>query len=469
MSYNGRESGSINGREPPLGQYVETADYVIFRENGTIKAKDGDTGSIVKTGDYLNEVLNSIAGGITPPPTVRIRSVSDPPTYPVNAPIKNVRYVMGFGNWKPAIKLVDGANCNMFEYTNDEAIFELTRLRLMGNHENNTSGSGVYNTKMGEGMVRDCEIRSFPDHGIHYNALVFIGGYHIIHDSWLLDNQSGNIRLETDGGTIARVNLWNNVFVGDQPNGVHIPSGADVNKVNITGNRFKKAKAVHCTFKGGQDFHITGNYFEEIRSGNYGVRFIPPSAHSFYAHLQGNTFEGAGTGLEVNADADYIDVINNKFRTNLATPMDIASGGNPNGVVSGNILGTHRGQVTTSELELVDSGGNVFGRIEDTADGAKLELYDETETKQGEIFIGTDGRLKINSPNNDLYIQQGGGNYAIARGAAFETPQGINIRGEEFKNLPEGTTTSDPTTDAPDGWVVYTTQAGNTRYIPFYT
>jgi len=61
MSYNGRESGSINGREPPLGQYVEEADYTIFKENDTIKAKDGSDGSIEFSGsDFATVLQNAI-------------------------------------------------------------------------------------------------------------------------------------------------------------------------------------------------------------------------------------------------------------------------------------------------------------------------------------------------------------------------------------------------------------------------
>jgi len=59
MSYNGRESGSINGREPPLGQYVETADYVIFKEDGVIKAKNGEDGSIEFSDSEASNVFQS--------------------------------------------------------------------------------------------------------------------------------------------------------------------------------------------------------------------------------------------------------------------------------------------------------------------------------------------------------------------------------------------------------------------------
>jgi len=44
---------------------------------------------------------------------------------------------------------------------------------------------------------------------------------------------------------------------------------------------------------------------------------------------------------------------------------------------------------------LKDNEGNIFAKIEDTADGGKLTLMDETETVVGEIFSGGSGELVI--------------------------------------------------------------------------
>jgi len=67
MSYNGRESGSINGRQPPLGQYVEDADYVVYKENGTIKAKRGEDGSVAFSGSdpasVINDCISALSSG----------------------------------------------------------------------------------------------------------------------------------------------------------------------------------------------------------------------------------------------------------------------------------------------------------------------------------------------------------------------------------------------------------------------
>jgi len=59
MSYNGRESGSINGRQPPLGQYIENARYVVFKDGDVIKVKSGKDGSIDFSGTDASTVIQN--------------------------------------------------------------------------------------------------------------------------------------------------------------------------------------------------------------------------------------------------------------------------------------------------------------------------------------------------------------------------------------------------------------------------
>jgi len=94
MSYNGRESGSINGRQPPLGQYIEEMDYVIFKEDDVIKAKDGTDGSIAYQSTNAREVITNALDALAPDGGVVFITSG---TYQID---KEISLKRGFSDWK---------------------------------------------------------------------------------------------------------------------------------------------------------------------------------------------------------------------------------------------------------------------------------------------------------------------------------------------------------------------------------
>jgi len=52
-------------------------------------------------------------------------------------------------------------------------------------------------------------------------------------------------------------------------------------------------------------------------------------------------------------------------------------------------------KVDTEQIVAKDAEGNVFAKLVDTADGGKLELYDETGTLQGEIMIDSNQYIRL--------------------------------------------------------------------------
>jgi len=138
-------------------------------------------------------------------------------------------------------------------------------------------------------------------------------------------------------------------------------------------------------------------------------------------------------------------------------------------------------KVDTEQVVGKDAEGNVFAKVEDTANGGRLVLLDDegnetggiyvTETAKGDeiqFFLGSDksiirgipgGRCAFSSPDAGI-VQI---NDAVKLGGS------IDVNADMIKNIDETAGTSDPTTDAPDGWIAYETQAGNVRHIPFYT
>lgn len=153
MSYNGRETGSINGRSPPLGQYVETADYVIFKEDGIIKAKNGSDGSIAfQDTDFatvLQDAINDAGGeaggtyGVGGSIFIHAGDYTLSKTVTLN---KFGLTIIGEGAASTQITAKDGLNANMFELTTTDLVhwLDMRHLRLDGNKANNTSGHCVY-------------------------------------------------------------------------------------------------------------------------------------------------------------------------------------------------------------------------------------------------------------------------------------------------------------------------------------
>jgi len=100
--------------------------------------------------------------------------------------------------------------------------------------------------------------------------------------------------------------------------------------------------------------------------------------------------------------------------------------------------------------------------------GGKLTLLDDAGTEVVEIFQ-SNSNIIINNPTDQAIKIQRAGSNVFAMFGTNNMYQDLDMRGNIITNVSEGTGASDPTTDAPDGWMVYETQAGNTRYIPFYT
>jgi len=327
MSYNGRESGSINGRQPPLGQYVETAGTVIFKENGVVKAKDGLDGSIIATGDYINEVVNALSD----PGLIYIKQG----TYLVTAPMKNVKYVKGSYNAETHLKLADGANCNVFEITDHSWVWQYYNLRITGNMDNNTSGTGLYNAKGEEVNILNCEFRNFQDYGVDFtqDGVSNTGWNNIIH-CWFLNNHDNGLHLDTiNDGAIWNFMVKDSLFTGET---MEVAEGIDLTGLHIGNNTFFKSDP-KLLLKGGSPIFIGNNQFFDQRD-TYCIRFPAlGSSHTFNAVITGNQLKGDtdATGIGIGSNCDGIHVHGNKF--NIGTPLDIASGANPNGTVRHNI------------------------------------------------------------------------------------------------------------------------------------
>lgn len=351
----------------------------------------------------------------------------------------------------------------MFEYTKEAWLSRIQHLRLHGNKANNSSGSCIYNEKTHEMKVVDCEIRSFIDHGIHFNPDVSMAGYDTIRECWILANDGREICLDTQtGGSIDRVNIFNNIINPSSGGGVTVEDGATVKRVFAVGNDLWNIGGSGILLNSGVKHFIANNFFNEITSGGIGINFNPGSAHDFNAYIQGNKFStegsGVGSGIEMNTNTDYVFIApSNKFDMDLKNQVVEPSGANTNGT-------------SPSKRVLKDNEGNTFAKLEDTAYGGKITIYNDAEEKM--VYLYSSGTntvaLEVESGKNLNVKRTGEGTkwQFSANNLNFET---LKMQGNVIEGQAEGTGASDPTTDAPDGWVKIITQAGNTRYIPFYT
>jgi len=346
MSYNGRESGSINGREPPLGQYVEEADFLIFKENGVVKAKDGKNGSIVSSGSSIDRVINDITPGAR---AVFIHGGR----YTVENTITNKPfYLFGWWNGVPLLELADGANCNMIEYnpasTRNKIVIE--GLRLMGNRANNTSGSGIVlsNANPKELNIFRTEVRSFAGDGLKLGADSAISNWNMLDKFWTLDNDGCGVRVSGGG---KELQVFNSLF-GAKGHFI-VEDGATLDKLFMVGNHFRPSNLyIHS----GTQHYISGNLFTDGAS----LKMSPSSAHDYYMVVEGNTFHGGSgdTGIVFkNSNPDEVYITGNQFFTDTA--VDRPSGANLNGVIQDNmgyVSRSAKGWVLIDTFEDADTG-----------------------------------------------------------------------------------------------------------------
>ena len=206
---------SMLGRYDALAvQPPEPATVIVFKRGPRIMAKWGATSELITKSDRLNDVLNEVLEQIGEYGWANIYIKRG--AYLIDEPIRIAQSAVTFWGSGPkstVLRLADGANCNMFEFTGTETIFFVCfrYLSLYGNKENNTSGNGIYaplrdSAFMSDVHVEYCYILEFPEDGL------YIGNPW----GWRLDH----CVIEFNGGA-----------------GVHVPAGEDFRVIGCKINR----------------------------------------------------------------------------------------------------------------------------------------------------------------------------------------------------------------------------------------
>ena len=145
----------------PVGR---TATYVIATSDATATEKAQADVVCDGTADDV-EIRNAIVSGIT---NIHLSSG----TFNISASIEMVNYlnIKGSGMKVTYLNLIDGANCNIFQYTGSDYIYFVTfsDLEMFGNYLNNTAGTGIdANTKVADGLIYNCFFDFFKEEGVY--------------------------------------------------------------------------------------------------------------------------------------------------------------------------------------------------------------------------------------------------------------------------------------------------------------
>jgi len=297
MSYNGRESGSINGREPPLGQYVETADYVIFKENGVIKAKNGEDGSIEFSGsDFATVLQNAIDDLYGTPGYGKIYIRAGKYTVSSTITLKGSIRLVGAGKNRTNLTLADGANTDLIHVCPDNfAILpEIGFMNISGNRDNNTSGNGIVNYRGDELQLYQVHVGNCVGNAVRMMPRgTETVGHMIMHDMTLYNCDSPNLYVGEDGSNVEGLKIVDNIIGCWKSGGIKITDGSGAKKILINGNEFWGGNN-DILINGGSQINIVGNLFHSV-AGIYAIKFGGhASTFNYNALVTGNLIYGTG-------------------------------------------------------------------------------------------------------------------------------------------------------------------------------
>jgi len=154
------------------------ASYIIRKNGSYYEAINGSTGKIdyggannaggVSGSDAVAVIQNAIDA--FPDKAGRVFLKGE---FLISEPIRitrNYLSIEGENMFSTCLKLADGANCSIFEFTANYGVVRLRALELYGNRDNNTSGSGIYNIGY-DGIYEHLVIHHFADYGIEQKEL----------------------------------------------------------------------------------------------------------------------------------------------------------------------------------------------------------------------------------------------------------------------------------------------------------
>ncbi|RLC68525.1 MAG: hypothetical protein DRI26_10025 [Chloroflexi bacterium] len=150
----------------------QTASYIIFGRdtNGdgvydVIYAKNCSSGEIEFSGTDAATVIQQAIDAL---PNSGGRIFIKAGEYIISSAIqinKNYITIEGESPINTCLKLADGANCNLIEFTANWGLIRIRHLELDGNKANNVAGSGIYHGGY-NGIYEDLVIHDFKEHGI---------------------------------------------------------------------------------------------------------------------------------------------------------------------------------------------------------------------------------------------------------------------------------------------------------------
>jgi len=344
------------------------ASYIVYGENldedgflDAIYAIDGQTGEVVAKGTNINSVINQVLererrtlGWVD----IFIKEGR----FPVDGPILINRFALTFRGTGPkstVLYLMDGANCNIFEFSGEMSIFwvDFRHMCLYGNRANNERGRAIYAPVIDGKMLSDVHIErlyilEFAEDGVYtenpwgwrieHTVIEFFGttnahaGIHVTagEDFKLIANKINRNKNGAILGTNGAI-IIGNLFRGNEFWGLDLRY---FNRDNIVvGNRFKcnsRAKAgyadelrIRINARGNV---IVGNTFEGDWYSNYGVNIADSSV--FDTVITGNSFRKHVSGAIHDAGTNTIIVNNQGFTTeNHGVVFDAVNGTWPGG------------------------------------------------------------------------------------------------------------------------------------------
>jgi len=130
-------------------------------------------------------------------------------------------------------------------------------------------------------------------------------------------------------------------------------------------------------------------------------------------------------------------------------------------------------KVDTEQVVGKDAEGNIFAKIEDTADGGQISLFGDGGTKLGELFISANDRLRVDnlSPGQGVIIRTAGDGGLHVKDETLKVLDTVNVNNNIIVDpqnvVANDNMTANPETDTEDGYIKV--DIGGTIYqIPIY-
>ena len=273
---------------------IVPASYIIYKVDTEYRAKNGLTGKIDYSGTDASTVIQAAIDALTNGGKIFIKSG----TYIITNPIEIVGELTleGENCESTILKLSNGANCNVFEYTGAAYIYFPTfkHLRIEGNKENNNAGSGIkMNDKACDGLIFDCFILSFKENNIQIDyswnwriincCIEYAGNYGLIGGNFITDTKF----LYNDVGAFNVFSIEKCLFFSNQKNALTVAQQIIECKFEhngLAGTGY--SDVVLGTAR--QNPIVIGNYFDGSNQSSYGVYV---SANVVDAIITGNFFK----------------------------------------------------------------------------------------------------------------------------------------------------------------------------------